>query len=77
MLLKKLLYLKELGEEGTMGEKLVRIFEIVSEQAGLKGRMELATRTGISLNRAIQMKDTDELIKKMKEIASSILDKNS
>ena len=60
-----------------MGEKLVRIFEIVSEQAGLKGRMELATRTGISLTRATQMKDTDELIKRMKEMASSILDKNS
>jgi hypothetical protein len=60
-----------------MGEKLVRIFEIVSEQAGLKGRMELSTRTGISLNRANQMKDTDELVKRMKEMASSILDKNS
>lgn len=60
-----------------MGEKLVRIFEIVQEQAGLKGRMALATRTGISLNRAAQMKDTEELVKRMKEIASSILEKNS
>ena len=60
-----------------MGEKLIRIFEIVSEQAGLKGRMELATRTGISLNRATQMPDTDELVKRMKQMASSILDKNS
>ena len=60
-----------------MGEKLVRIFEIVMEQAGLRGRMELATRTGISLNRAAQMKDTDELVKRTKEMASSILDKNS
>ena len=60
-----------------MGEKLVKIFEIVSEQAGLRGRMELATRTGISLNRATQMKDTDELVKRMKEMASSILEKIS
>ncbi|OQB57343.1 MAG: hypothetical protein BWX99_00064 [Deltaproteobacteria bacterium ADurb.Bin151] len=60
-----------------MGEKLVRIFEVVQEQAGLKGRMELATRTGISLNKATQMKDTEELIKKMKDIASSILEKIS
>ena len=60
-----------------MGEKLVRIFEIVQEQAGLKGRMELATRTGILLNRATQMKDTQELVKRMKDIASSILEKNS
>jgi hypothetical protein len=70
-------YLKRFGGKGIMGEKLIRIFEIVSEQAGLKGRMELATRTGISLNRATQMKDTDELVKRMKEMASSILDKNS
>ena len=60
-----------------MGEKLVRIFEIVQEQAGMKGRMELATRTGISLNRAMQMRDTDELVKRMKDTASSILEKNS
>jgi hypothetical protein len=60
-----------------MGEKLVRIFEIVQDQAGLKGRMELATRTGISLTRATQMKDTEELVKRMKEVASSILEKNS
>ncbi|MBP1710964.1 MAG: hypothetical protein H6Q49_1166, partial [Deltaproteobacteria bacterium] len=46
-----------------MGEKLVRIFEVVQDQTGLKGRMELATRTGISLNKATQMKDTEELIK--------------
>ncbi len=60
-----------------MGEKLVRIIEIVQEQSGLKGRMELATRSGISLNRATQIKDTDELVKRMKDIASSILEKNS
>ncbi len=60
-----------------MGEKLVRIFEVVQDQTGLKGRMELATRTGISLNKATQMKDTEDLIKKMKDIASSILEKNS
>lgn len=59
-----------------MGEKMVRIFEIVMEQSGLKGRMELATRTGISLIQAAQVKDTDEIVKKMKEAASSILNKN-
>jgi len=60
-----------------MGEKLVRIFEIVQEQAGLRGRMALATRTGISLNRATQIKDTDDVVKRMKDVASSILEKNS
>ena len=60
-----------------MGEKLVRIFEIVMEQTGLKGRMELSGKTGISLIRATQMKDSDELVRRMKEVASIILDKNS
>jgi hypothetical protein len=60
-----------------MGEKLIRIFEIVQEQAGLRGRMELATRTGISLNRAIVMKDTEDVVKRMKDVAGSILEKNS
>jgi len=60
-----------------MGEKLVRIFEIIQEQAGLKGRMALATRTGISLNRASQIKDTEDVVRRMKEVASSILEKNS
>jgi hypothetical protein len=60
-----------------MGEKLIRIFEIVQEHAGLKGRMALATRTGISLNRAGQIKDTEEVVKRMKDVASSILEKNA
>jgi hypothetical protein len=68
-------YPKKRLREGEMGEKMVRIFEIVTEQAGLRGRMELATKIGISLNQAIQMKDTDELVIKLKEVASSILDK--
>ncbi|NPU84473.1 MAG: hypothetical protein HPY65_08275 [Syntrophaceae bacterium] len=60
-----------------MGEKMVRIFEIVMEQAGLKGRMELATRTGISQAMAAQMKDTEELVKKLKENANLILDRSN
>jgi len=64
------------GEE-TMGEKMVRIFEIVMEQAGLKGRMELATKTGISQTMASQMKDTEELIKKLKDNANLILDRSN
>ncbi len=60
-----------------MGDKLVRIFEIVQEQAGLRGRMELAVRTGISLNRAMAMTDAEDVVKRMKDVASSILEKNS
>ncbi len=60
-----------------MGEKMVRIFEIVMEQAGLKGRMELATRTGISQSMAAQVKDTEEMVKKLKETANLILDRSN
>lgn len=56
---------------------MVRIFEIVMEQAGLKGRMELATKTGISQTMASQMKDTEELIKKLKDNANLILDRSN
>jgi hypothetical protein len=58
-----------------MGEKLVRIFEIVTEQAGFKGRLELANKTGMSMAQAAEMKDTDELVKKLKAAASDIIDK--
>ncbi len=59
-----------------MGEKLVRIFEIVTEQAGFKGRLTLASKTGISLNQASEMKDTEEMINKLKAAASEILNKS-
>jgi len=59
-----------------MGEKLVRIFEIVTEQAGFKGRLTLASKTGISLTQASEMKDTEETINKLKAAASEILNKN-
>ncbi|HPL64020.1 MAG: hypothetical protein PHG91_08680 [Syntrophales bacterium] len=57
-----------------MGEKLVRIFEIVTEQTGLKGRLELASRTGISMKEAMALKDTEELVEKFKYAATDIYD---
>lgn len=59
-----------------MGEKMVRIFEIVTEQAGFKGRLELANKTGISMAQAAEMKDTEELVKKLKAAAGDIIDKS-
>jgi hypothetical protein len=56
-----------------MAEKLVRIYELVTEQAGLPGRMELAKKTGYSLVQASQVKDTEELLSKFKSAASEIL----
>jgi hypothetical protein len=55
-----------------MGEKLVRIFEIVTEKIGLKGRFELANKTGVSMNQAINVEDTEELINIFKQAANDI-----
>lgn len=63
------------AEEGEMAEKLVRIYEIVTEQAGLPGRMELARRTGYSMVQAAATRDTEELLSKFKSVASEILGK--
>jgi len=55
-----------------MGERLVRIFEIVTEQAGVKGRLALASKTGISMTQAAEMEDTEELVNKFKYAASDV-----
>ncbi|MFB3925064.1 MAG: hypothetical protein ACE14T_03340 [Syntrophales bacterium] len=60
-----------------MGEKLVRIFEIVTEQTGLKGRLELASKTGISMKEAMALRDTEEIISKLKAVANDIINKNT
>jgi predicted sulfurtransferase len=60
-----------------MGEIMVRIFEAVTERAGLKGRIELATKSGMSQKMAAQMKDTEELVNKLKENANLILDRSN
>lgn len=59
-----------------MGEKLVRIYEIVTEKIGLKGRLELASKTGISMSQAAEIDDTEELINKFKYAASDVYEEN-
>ncbi len=58
-----------------MAERLVRIYEIVTEQAGLPGRMELARKTGLTMVQAAEAKDTEELLSKFKAVASDIIGK--
>ena len=62
--------------EDAMGEKLVRIYEIVTEKIGLKGRLELASKTGISMSQAAEIEDTEELINKFKYAASDVYEEN-
>jgi hypothetical protein len=52
-----------------MGERLIRIYEIVSEKLGVRGRLELAGRTGITMTEAARIRDTGELIEKFKKEA--------
>ncbi len=56
-----------------MGEKLVKIFDIVTNKAGYEGRIELAEKTGVSRKKAEELEDSPELIEKFKRIASQIL----
>ncbi len=58
-----------------MGERLIRIYEIVTERIGLRGRLELASRTGISMTEAARIKDTEELIERFKKEAGDIYEK--
>ncbi|HBH86721.1 MAG TPA: hypothetical protein DDY17_03840 [Syntrophaceae bacterium] len=60
-----------------MGEKLVRIFEILTEQTGFRGRLALANKTGISMTQAAEMNDTDVLVKKIEAAAIDVIDNNS
>lgn len=56
-----------------MGVMINEIYKIVTEKAGFKGRMRLAVKTGISRTQGAQMKDTPELISKLKSAADEIV----
>lgn len=59
-----------------MGEKLVEIYEVVTQKAGFDGRMELAKKTGMSKNKAEKEEDSPDNITKFKEAASQIIGEN-
>jgi hypothetical protein len=62
--------------ERAMGEKLVRIYEIVTEKIGLKGRLALAAKTGVSMTQAAEMEDTEELVNKFKYAANDVYEEH-
>ncbi len=59
-----------------MAEKLVEIYEVVTRLSGLKGRMRLAVRTGISRTKAQETADAPDKVAKFKKEASEILGKD-
>jgi hypothetical protein len=56
-----------------MGKQLAYIYEIVTQKAGLNARMQLASKTGISKKKAYETPDTDELVNKLKVLASDLI----
>lgn len=59
-----------------MGERLVQIYDIVTEHCGYDGRMRLAVQTGITRSKALEIDDTPERIDHFKKEASEILKRN-
>jgi len=59
-----------------MGKQLERIYEIVTQKAGLGARMNLASKTGVSKSKASEIPDTDELVNKFKALASDLIGEN-
>jgi len=59
-----------------MGKQLERIYEIVTQKAGLDARMNLASKTGVSKSKASEIPDTDELVNKFKALASALIGEN-
>lgn len=59
-----------------MGEKLTAIYKIVQDHGGLKGRMRLAVKSGLSMNQAKAVEDKSEFLNRMKIIAEEILGKS-
>ena len=59
-----------------MGKQLERIYEIVTQKAGLDARMNLASKTGVSKSKAAEIPDTDELVNKFKALASDLIGEN-
>ncbi len=59
-----------------MGEKLEAIYNLVTQKTGFKGRIRLAAVTGVSKTKAVEMEDTDKILKKFKDAAAEIIGKD-
>ncbi len=56
-----------------MGGNLEKIYQIVTNKAGFKGRMRLAVKTGLSRVKAANVEDNPELLSKFKKAADEII----
>ncbi len=59
-----------------MGTKLGKIFDIVTDKKGYEGRLQFAQKTGVSKIKALKIKDTEEIVRKFKIVASDFYEKS-
>lgn len=59
-----------------MGSRLVTIYKIVEKHGGLRGRMRLAVKSGLSMKQAEAIEDKTEYFERMKKITEEILGKS-
>ncbi len=59
-----------------MGTKLGKIFDIVTDKKGYEGRLQFAQKTGVSKIKALKIKDTEEIVRKFKIVASDFIGEN-
>lgn len=55
-----------------MGEVLRQIYEFVEQKGGLKARLRLVERTGVSKEKASIISEDEEIIKGFKALASEL-----
>jgi len=56
-----------------MGTQLAKIFDIVTEKTGYKGRMEFAKKVGISKNKARKITDKEDIVNRFKTVAANFI----
>jgi len=59
-----------------MGAKLGKIYDIVTNKKGYEGRMQFAQKTGVSKNKALKIKDTEDIVRKFKAVATDFIGEN-
>ncbi len=59
-----------------MGAKLGKIYDIVTNKKGYEGRMQFAQKISISKIKAMKIKDTEEIVRKFKALASDFIGEN-
>ena len=60
-----------------MGQKLVKIYDLLAQEGGTKAQMRLAMKTGIPANKAESEPDSDDNVEKFKAAFKEITGKDA